>query len=426
MYLSRSTLHRVCLFLFLSFLALNCTTQYTAHSKRNSLRPAKPNEMPPEITETPPSPSSPAERGVHRETETPSVQESLSIEHARLISPLMEKMSLEQRVAQRFMTWIPGTGLTNSIEALIRKGNLGGILLNSYNIQSKEQIKGLTKKMQELALNADPPVGLLIGVDQEGGRVNRFGLEGMTRFPAPFYLGGHNDADYIRSVAYITGIEIREMGCNMNLAPVLDLYDQPDRSVIGDRSMGNDPVVVGNLGAHYISGAKSAGVIPVIKHFPGQGITTTDSHKTLPVVRVEKRQLIERGILPFRIAIKKGAEAVMTAHVIYEPLDPHYPGTLSQRIVKGLLREELGFNGVVLSDAIEMGALRNNYSSRDIVKLCVKAGVDLLLINGIFQVDDLIAITMDLLKTGEITREEIDTGVERILRMKAKHGLLSK
>jgi beta-N-acetylhexosaminidase len=333
-------------------------------------------------------------------------------------------MSIDQRIAQRFMTWIPGKKPTKQILSVVKSGNLGGILLNSANIENRSQIRDLIDTLQNLALGTNPPVGLFVGVDQEGGRVSRFALKGMTRFPAPYYLGEHRDEELIRSVAYIIGTELRALGCNMNLAPVLDLYDRPDRSIIGDRSLGNDPQIVGRLGLQYLLGAKRAGVIPVIKHFPGQGVTDVDSHHRLPVVPAAKQALVERGIEPFRIAIGNGAEAVMTAHVLYEGLDPQHPCTLSRKIINGILREEMGFEGIVLSDAIEMGALRNNYDIREIIRLCIKAGIDLLLVNGIFSVQDLIKTTSSLLEAGEITIDEIDSGVERILRIKAKNGLL--
>ncbi len=427
MSLQRTDLFKLWLLLLLLFLLpLNCTIQGKSLKSEGARSISGPADTQPEVSEAPATPSARDEPPSRREPRSPRSRLHILPEQQRTVTSLLAQMSVRQRIAQRFMTWIPDTKLSRGIEAVIRRGNLGGVLLNSANIESREQIRQLTDAMQDLAFKADPPIGLFIGVDQEGGRVSRFVLKGMTRFPAPFYLGEHNDADYIRSVAYITGTEIRAMGCNMNLAPVLDLYDRPDRSVIGDRSMGNDPEIVGRLGVHYISGAKSAGIISVIKHFPGQGITAVDSHKSLPLVSADNHTLIEKGIEPFRVAIENGAEAVMTAHVLYEKLDPQYPSTLSRRIIKGILRDELGFDGIVLSDAIEMGALRKNYHIREIIRLCIKAGIDLLLVNGIYNVKDLIETTTELVESGEITVNEIDRGVERILRIKAKNGLLHR
>ncbi len=415
---------RLCLLLILFLIPLNCTMQGKSLKSEAEKKIARPAGTQPEVTEAPVAPSARDEHPSRQEPRSPQSKLHISFEQQMIVTSLLAQMSTEQRIAQRFMTWIPDTKLTRGVRAVIGRGNLGGVLLNSANIESREQIRQLTNAMQELAFKANPPIGLFIGVDQEGGRVNRFTLKEMTRFPAPFYLGEHNDADYIRSVAYITGTEIRAMGCNMNLAPVLDLYDNPDGSVIGDRSMGTDPEIVGRLGVHYVLGASSAGIISVIKHFPGQGITTIDSHGSLPVVPADNQTPIEEGIEPFRVAIENGAEAVMTAHVLYEKLDPRYPCTLSRRIIKDILRDELGFEGIVLSDAIEMGALRKNYDIREIIRLCIKAGIDLLLVNGIYNVKDLIETTTELLESGEITAREIDIGVERILRIKAKNGLL--
>ncbi len=420
--------HPARLLLFLSLimtiLPLNCAIHEGSLKSQTERKSSRQPSSNPEITEAPPIPLTHQRPYSRREPLSPHSDLDLAPDHKRIAAAVLARMSVEQRIAQRFMTWIPGTKPTRQTISVVERGNLGGILLNSFNIESRSQISELIDEMQALAFKANPPIGLFIGVDQEGGRVSRFVLRGITRFPAPYYLGEHRDEELMRSVAYIIGTEIRALGCNMNLAPVLDLYGRPDRSIIGDRSMGNDPQIVGRLGLQYLLGAKRAGVIAVIKHFPGQGVTTVDSHKKLPVVPAKDQKLVELGIEPFRVAIENGAEAVMTAHVLYEGLDPQFPCTLSRRIIQGVLREEMGFEGIVLSDAIEMGAIRNNYDIREIIRLCIKAGVDLVLVNGIFSIQDLINTTLALLEAGAITVDEIDSGAERILRIKAKYGLL--
>ena len=173
--------------------------------------------------------------------------------------------------------------------------------------------------------------------------------------------------------------EILDLGCNLNLAPVLDLYAPPDDAVIGDRSMGGEPRQVGSLGLAYLAGARRAGVATVAKHFPGHGATTVDSHRELPVVEVDAEELLARDVLPFRMAMEGGLDALMTAHILYPRLDARYPATLSRPILQGLLRERLGYRGVVVSDGIGMGALLNHFSIEEVLRGCLEAGVDLIL-----------------------------------------------
>jgi beta-N-acetylhexosaminidase len=210
----------------------------------------------------------------------------------------------------------------------------------------------------------------------------------------------------------------------MNLAPVLDLYGTADSTIIGDRSMGIDPETVGKLGIAYLQGARQAEVIPVIKHFPGHGSSTVDSHGRLPVVDIPEDKLLKRDFLPFQTAVQAGAEALMTAHVLYPQVDPEYPATLSRIILRDLLRERFGFQGVIVSDGMAMGALAKNFTVSDSLKLMIKAGLDLILVHSRYDLVELKLEMLRLLDRGEITEAEIDEGVERILKLKLRYGLL--
>ena len=169
---------------------------------------------------------------------------------------------------------------------------------------------------------------------KEGGRVNAFNLKEMARFPSPYYWALHDDPAYVESAACVICREIAGLGCNMNLAPVLDIYGNPDTTVIGDRSMGRDPDAIGTYGIHYLRGARRAGVISVIKHFPGHVGTTIDSHADLPIVDVTEGELLDRDFKPFRMVIENGADALMASHVLYRMIDPDYPATSSRCIVR--------------------------------------------------------------------------------------------
>ena len=210
----------------------------------------------------------------------------------------------------------------------------------------------------------------------------------------------------------------------MNLAPVLDLYGRADSTIIGDRSLGIDPQTVAELGIAYLQGARQAEIIPVIKHFPGHGSSTVDSHGDLPVVDIPEQQLLERDFLPFRRAVEAGAEALMTAHVLYPRIDPEYPATLSSRILRDLLRERFGFQGVIISDGMAMGALAENFTVSDTLKLMIEAGLDLILVHSRYDLVELKVQMLSLYYRGEITEAQIDEGVERILRLKLRYGLL--
>jgi beta-N-acetylhexosaminidase len=346
------------------------------------------------------------------------------IQPSERVDALLRQMSLRQRIGQRFMVGFPGKKPGERLLRLIREGSLGGVLLTRSNVVSRVQVRELTAFLQEAARQDNPAIALLVGVDQEGGRVNRLDLDQLTRFPAPFYWTQYRDPLYVESVAYITGREALALGCNTNFAPVLDLYDLADDSVIGDRSMGANPFLVAEQGVFYIAGARRAGITAVAKHFPGHGRTSVDSHKQLPVIRASEAELWKSDLIPFQLAIDHGLDAVMTAHLLLPELDPDLPATLSTVIIRGLLRDKLRFDGVVVSDDIDMGALRNNFTPRQIVENCVRAGVDLILSTGGQDPIALVDQVESLVKEGVLSEELIDEGVRRILRLKLEHGLL--
>jgi len=340
------------------------------------------------------------------------------------VKVILEKMSIEQRIGQRFISKIEGTGLTDRIVSLIREENIGGVILYPWNVSDATQVKTLIQGIQDVAAFNSPSVRLFICVDQEGGRVNALKLQETSSLTPPFFWGLKQDPDYVRAAAYIISKEIRGLGCNMNFAPVLDLYGTADKTIIGDRSMGTDPQTIGNLGIAYVEGAKKAGIIPVVKHFPGHGSSTVDSHHSLPVVEIDETTLRNRDLKPFETAISGGVEAMMTAHVLFSKIDPEYPVTLSSRILREILRGELNFEGVVISDGMSMGALSNNFELTDTLRLMFKAGVDLILVHHKYDLRELMNIVRELYRNGEITEGEINEGVERILQLKLNNGLI--
>jgi beta-N-acetylhexosaminidase len=354
----------------------------------------------------------------------PQPPDSLSADGERVVEQCLARLSLEQKIGQRLLFGIPGTRVGERTRRLVREGFLGGVLINKQNITGREQLTRFTSELQELARRNHPPIGLLVAVDQEGGRVSRLDLDRLSRFPPPHDWAGYGDPFYIEAVAYITAREALQLGCNLNLAPVLDLYALGDGTIIGDRSMGAEASEVASLGLAYLAGARRAGMAAAIKHFPGHGRTVVDTHQRLAVLEVDGQTLWDHDLLPFRKAIEGGVEAVMTAHILYPRLDPDYPVTLSEKILRGLLRGRLGFEGVVISDDIEMGALAANYPTREILKRAVQAGVDIVLAVGGLDALKLIGELKGLVRSGELSEEQIDEGARRVLRLKLKYGLL--
>jgi beta-N-acetylhexosaminidase len=340
------------------------------------------------------------------------------------VDRILQQLTLRQKIGQRFITGFSGSVMSGSAKKLIEQGCVAGFMLTRNNVRNRVQVKALVQELQTTARSCDPGLGLFIAVDQEGGRVARLDMDTLTRFPAPYYWGEYEDPHYVEAAAYIISREALSLGCNINLAPVLDLYDKPDDSIVGDRSMGTNPVQVGERGVYYLFGARAAGIAVVAKHFPGHGRTTVDSHHSLPVVDVDEKTLLNQDLLPFQMAIRHGVDAVMTAHILYPQIDPEFPVTLSAIFLRGLLRERLGFEGVIISDDIEMGALTSCFSPEEIVEHGINAGVDILLGYGSFDVLKLIDEVHTMVEAGKIDPGLIDEGARRVLRLKWKIGLL--
>ncbi len=251
----------------------------------------------------------------------------------------------------------------------------GGMILFARNLKDPAQIVELTNGLQARS----PHFPLLIAIDQEGGRVSRLPA-GFTIFPPCGLIGACRSEELAYAAASITAAELRAVGINMNMAPVLDVHSNPDNPIIGDRAYGTEPQLVATLGLAAIRGLQGKGVVACGKHFPGHGDTSKDSHKELPVVQASVDQLLERELPPFHFAIANGLAALMTAHVLYPALDAQRPATLSPTILTGLLREQWGFDGVIVTDDLEMHAISDHHGVGDAAVQSFLAGADLLLI----------------------------------------------
>lgn len=320
------------------------------------------------------------------------------------------------KIGQLFMVGFDGTTVSADLAAFIKEYKPGGIILFSRNLESAEQIVELTNGLQRCS----PHSPLLIAIDQEGGRVSRLPKE-FTIFPPAEVLGRCNSSELAFAAATTTAKELRAVGINMNMSPVLDVNSNPANPVIGDRAFGSTPAPVCELGLATVGGLQDNGVVACGKHFPGHGDTTADSHKELPVVTAPRARLEQTELPPFRHAAAHGVASMMTAHVLYRALDNERPATLSPAIIGTLLRQELQYDGVVFTDDLEMHAIIDHYGIEEATVQSILAGCDMPLICKDRNRE---AAAMDALDKavadGTISSERLEQSLARVARLKQR------
>ncbi len=322
---------------------------------------------------------------------------------------------------------IPGTTAGPVARRLVQDYHVGGVILFRRNLRNPAQVRQLTTDLQRLA-RQDTGIPLIVAIDHEGEVVNRFS-QGVTELPASMALGATRSPSLASEVARIAATELGSMGINANLAPVLDVNDNPLNPIIGLRSYGQSPDLVTTLGTAYVESLQRHGVIATAKHFPGHGSTPTDSHRVLPVVPKTREELDRTELVPFRSAIEAHVGMIMTAHVAYPALDDGklIPATLSRRTVRGLLREELSHDGVIISDDMGMKAITQDFSPGQSAVMAVQAGVDLVLMaGGLEQQSSMYQTLLDAVKNGDIPEAWVDASGTRILRLKEDYGLFEQ
>ncbi|WP_240506619.1 glycoside hydrolase family 3 protein [Thermoactinospora rubra] len=355
-----------------------------------------------------PVPASPATAPLARASQSPSAQPSRDE-----VAQVLAGLSLEEKVGLLFM---PATADAR----LVRKYRLGGVILFPEHVKSVPQVVSLTNGLQKAA----GKVPLLIGTDQENGLVSRMGAV-MTKLPGASVIGATGDPSLSRAAAKATGEELRALGVNLDFAPVADVNVNPRNPVIGKRAYGNDPGKVATMVAAAVKGFRDAGVASTAKHFPGHGDTTVDSHTGLPVIRHSRAQWEKLDAPPFKAAVEAGVDAVMSAHIVMPALDPSGdPATLSKPILTGLLREKLGFTGVISTDALNMKGVRTKYGDGEVAVRAVLAGADLLLMPP--DLGKAYRAVLAAVKSGRISRERLDQSVTRLLELRRTHGILHR
>jgi len=273
-----------------------------------------------------------------------------------------------------FIVGCRGEALENGERWAFEEYGFGGFILFRDNCREPEEIASLCRALWDTSENPPP----FLAIDQEGGRVHRLPPP-FTHFPAAAHIGVRADAELAYRCGRAAAEELALVGVNCNFAPVLDVNSNPSNPIIGDRAFGATPARVIEMSLAWIDGLRDAGIISCGKHFPGHGDTAVDSHLALPLVAKSLDELKAMELPPFAHACKNGIEALMTAHVSYSALDPHLPATLSESIITGVLRQQMGYDGVVFSDDLEMNAISDHFTAEEAAARAVLAGVNVLL-----------------------------------------------
>ncbi|MFR1316380.1 MAG: glycoside hydrolase family 3 N-terminal domain-containing protein [Clostridium perfringens] len=383
-----------------------------------------------------------------------SNKEVMATDSASKAKEIVSNMTLEEKLGQMIMPdfrmWQEEgakepsdlTEINSEVAEVIDKYDLGGVILFAENVKEISQTTTLIHYLQEVAINdKDGNLPLLITLDQEGGIVTRLG-EG-TNLPGNMALGATRSEKSSYDAGYVIGKELNALGVNVDFAPVLDTNNNPENPVIGVRSISSNPELVGKLGKNIAKGIQDQGVAATAKHFPGHGDTATDSHYSLPMVDKSIEELRETELKPFKIAIENGIDMIMTAHIQFPQIEKDtfiskkdgsqisIPATLSDDIIKGILREEMEYDGVVITDAMNMKAISDHFGELESTKMAINAGIDIILMPTILRnnedvkkLDYIVNGILDSIKSGEIKEEEITDSVERIVKLKIDRGII--
>ena len=331
----------------------------------------------------------------------------------------MNEQAPEVRAGQRIMAGFEGTAAPASLIERVRAGRIGGVILFQRNIESAGQTAALIASLQVAALASPLERPLLVGIDQEGGRVSRLS-DDFTTFPAARGFGDVGDASLTREAARITGAELEAVGVNVDFAPVVDILTNPECAVIDDRAFGESPQIVSQMGEAVTQGLQETGVAACAKHFPGIGDMAPDPHDVLPASRLTLNDLRARELAPYRHLIRRTPPAcVMVAHAVFQEIDAAKPASLSPVFLQEILRGELGFRGVAVTDDLDMGAIED---AADAALQSILAGADVALIchseDAQERACDVIA---EAAKDGRLPPEQEEASSDRIRRLKESY-----
>ncbi|MCB2354104.1 beta-N-acetylhexosaminidase [Clostridium estertheticum] len=338
-----------------------------------------------------------------------------------LVQKKVDSMNLDEKIGQLVIVGLDGYTINNNITNLIKQHKVSGVILFSKNVENSNQLVNLINSIKtNNSLNKAP---LFVSVDEEGGRVSRMPYE-LKKLPSNQIIGNMNDSDLSYNIGKIIGAELKIYGFNMDFAPVLDINSNPNNPIIGDRSFGNNSNIVSKLGIKTMKGMSNNNIIPVVKHFPGHGNTSVDSHVGLPVVNKDINTLNNFELLPFRNAIKNNADAIMVAHILLSKIDNENPASMSKVVITDILRKKLKFNGVVITDDMTMAAIIKYNDIGDAAIKSFNAGSDIILVcheynNELKVINSLKAAVQS--KT--ISEKRLNDSVYRILKLKEKYKI---
>lgn len=329
-------------------------------------------------------------------------------------------MTLQEQIGQRLVTGFPGTELTEEFRRVVRENKIANVILFRENIESCAQLKRICAEIQQVVREATGH-GAFITIDQEGGTVTRLPADAVN-VPGAMAIAATGDAENAYRAGLLTGRELRSLGVNFDLAPSVDVNSNPKNPVIGARSYGDTPDTVSRYAARMIAGLLDGGVLCSAKHFPGHGDTDADSHLALPCVNKSREELEQTELAPFRAAIAAGVPAIMTTHILFPQIEPGgVPATMSRRIMTELLRGEMGFDGLIISDCMEMRAIKDHFGTVNGVIAAMAAGVDLVFVTH----DTLLGgeaarAAEQAVAEGRLNAAEMEASARRILAYKEK------
>ena len=348
----------------------------------------------------------------------------VSEETEKRINDLIASLSLEQKIGQMFIVGFSGTSFSSGLSSAISEYHFGNVIYMGANVSNPSTILNMSNDIQRKMVECNNGIPAIISTDQEGGNVARLKTK-ATHFVSNMATCATGNPENSYEIGKATGFELNCYGINMDLAPVLDVNNNPANPIIGIRSYSDNPINVAIYGSKMYQGLEASGVVGCVKHFPGHGNTATDSHTGLPVINTSKDELYQTELAPFICAISNGVGAIMTTHILFTAIDNTFPATLSKKVLTDLLRDELGYTGLIITDGMQMAGVSKNYGGYDEVAVkAVQAGVDILTYTSTDAPKTAYSGILNAVNNGTISVDRINESVRRILLAKIRYGIM--